>query len=71
MEMSLIKVVFEITESFRTLENIKPEAKAKKRGKTECFVINAQNTCVPGWAPAAKMEIAETMKLTERAKSVI
>ena len=37
--MSLIKVIFEITESFRTLENIKPEAKAKKRGKQNALLL--------------------------------
>ena len=37
--MSLIKVIFEITESFRTQENIKPEAKAEKRGKQNAFSL--------------------------------
>ena len=37
--MSLIKVVLEIIESFRTQENIKPEAKAEKRGKQNAFSL--------------------------------
>ena len=37
--MSLIKVIFEITESFRTLENMKPEAKAEKREKQNAFSL--------------------------------
>ena len=37
LEMGLIKVIFEVTESFRNLENIKAEAKAEKRGRQNAY----------------------------------
>ena len=37
--MGLIKVNFEVTESFRNLENIKAEAQAEKGGKQNAYSL--------------------------------
>ena len=37
--MGLIKVNFELTESFRNLENIKAEAQAEKGGKQNAYSL--------------------------------
>ena len=71
--MGLIKVNFEVTESFRNLENIKAEAQAEKGGKQNAYSLTLTTTCVPaaGWTPTHKMEIKEIFKLTATAKSVM
>lgn len=57
-------------ESFRTLENIKAEAKAEKRGKQNAFSLTL-TTPAPWLDSTAEMEIKERLKLTATAKSVI